>query len=183
MRANAVKVFMDVTIPDLQDREWIEIRLLPSNPESQFKTKSYFFASKEEALKWFEGFQKIQPTNCSVTMGVTPRNKHKGSKDAVSRIQVLFADLDAKDFPGGKQEMLERLKVFPIPCTARVDSGNGFHVYWSLIEPLVINGVETINCIEEYLKAFVKALGSDPSVAEIARVMRMPGTINFKDPN
>jgi hypothetical protein len=61
-----------------------------------------------------------------------------------------------------------------------VNSGHGLHAYWLLNEPLAATA-ETINRAEELLRAVCTAVGGDPAVCEVARLMRLPGSYNTKD--
>src|SRR5262249_21331143 len=56
-----------------------------------------------------------------------------------------------------------------------VSSGHGYHLYWLLREPVPAS-IET----DGYLKGIAKALGADRAAAELARVLRIPGTFNYK---
>lgn len=86
----------------------------------------------------------------------------------------------------GKRAAIEALAEFcettglPIPTT--VDSGNGVHVYWPLTEAL---DADTGKRYSENLKAICITYGlkADPTcTADLARILRVPGTMNFKDP-
>jgi membrane protease subunit (stomatin/prohibitin family) len=54
-------------------------------------------------------------------------------------------------------------------------TGHGLHLYWLFHEPVPAS-LE----IECYLKGIAKELCADPAAAEIAHVMRIPGTLNYK---
>lgn len=61
-----------------------------------------------------------------------------------------------------------------------LDSGSGMHVYWALTTPLP---VAEWRAVASQLKALTKSLGflADPSrTADIASVLRVPGTLNHK---
>jgi hypothetical protein len=64
-----------------------------------------------------------------------------------------------------------------------IDSGNGLHCYWLSGEPI---GKEQWREKAERLKALARAKGFKPDpnrTADIASVMRVPGTKNWKDPS
>jgi len=119
----------------------------------------------------------------NVYFGVCLRSRRGGTKDAIKIVRCLWADLDAKDFSGGKPEALKRLQEFAFPPTVIVDSGHGYHAYWLLKESEEITGPADVARIEAHLKALASALGADPSAAELAHILRVPGTFNLKDPS
>ncbi|MFO7971627.1 MAG: phage/plasmid primase, P4 family, partial [Desulfobacterales bacterium] len=58
-----------------------------------------------------------------------------------------------------------------------VHSGGGFHVYFILEEPVE---VRDIGFIESINKGLSEKLGGDPGTQDIGRILRVPGTYNFK---
>jgi len=108
--------------------------------------------------------------------------QQQGTKNAVRQVNCLWADLDAKDFKGGKSEALQNLRGFPLLPTIIVDSGNGYHAYWLLKEPEAISNDSDVAQIEGCNRGLAKALGADASACDLARVLRLPGTWNVKDP-
>ncbi len=173
-----VRQFLETLFPDLIGG-FVETRAIhPLN----HATQSHFYPSLEALFAEQVGIDTLAK-QFHVYFGVCPRNRREGTKDAVRLVWCLWADVDAKLFPGGKAEALKRLREFPLPPTAIVDSGHGFHLYWRLKEPEEITGPEDVARLEAYLKALTHALGADPSAAELARILRLPGTLNLKDPS
>jgi hypothetical protein len=127
----------------------------------------------------------------NVYFGVCPRRDRKGDATHTIHAPALWVDLDGKTYDPadpqhGKVLALERLRQ-ALPAELQpsilVDSGNGYHVYWLLVEPWLFseNG-DRLKC-EATLKALAEYLGGDTGVADAARVMRLPGTLNVKDPD
>lgn len=58
--------------------------------------------------------------------------------------------------------------------TAVVESGRGWHCYWRLTEPVDPREAAAL------CRALAERLGGDPVAAEPARLLRVPGTRNFK---
>lgn len=105
----------------------------------------------------------------------------------VLHLKSFFLDLDCG--PGkpyaDQAQALAALRGFckdtHLPRPTIVNSGRGIHVYWPLREPV---SRETWQPIAERLKQAcrVRGLQVDPAVcADAARVLRVPGTHNFKD--
>ena len=93
----------------------------------------------------------------------------KGRREAnIVAVRAQFADLD-----GAPLSVLERLRL--LPHIIAMTSPSRFHVYWR------VNGVETAE-FAGLQKRLAALLGSDPSVCDLPRVMRLPGFPHQKDP-
>jgi len=106
--------------------------------------------------------------------GVQPRIGRNGTANATSPlVSTLWADLDGKDFVGGKEEALSALvPLIPGPAII-VDSGHGYHAYWLLDREIAWS------VAHDLMKGIAQAVNGD-SVYDAARVMRIPGTLNWK---
>lgn len=81
-----------------------------------------------------------------------------------------------------KESLAAFCKALGIPEPTIVDSGNGLHIYWFLDESLP---AATWKPVANMLKALTRKHGlkaDDSCTADIARVLRVPGTYNHKDP-
>ncbi len=163
--------FLGLIFPGLE-HEFIEVRLIGG----RFPFAPKFFKSVDSLILELPALKEIPGHN--VYFGVCPRRMESGTKEAVSQIHTLWLDLDAKDHKEGKEGILSRLQSFPLKPTAVIDSGNGFHAYWALKEPETNKRL-----VEDYLKALCQALGGDKSSCEVARILRLPGTFNRKNPS
>jgi len=99
-----------------------------------------------------------------------PRGK---AKDA-QWITCLWADIDDPTENGFTR--LNSIGYLPSIITK---TGGGWHGYWLLTEPLRITD-DNRDTVKRTLKGMAKAVGSDTTVADLARVLRIPGTINTK---
>jgi putative DNA primase/helicase len=97
------------------------------------------------------------------------------------------ADIDCgpgKPYPTKKDGLLalqKYLEEVGLPMPTLVDSGRGWHLYWTLDEVIDYN---TWRPMADALKKSMADLefGADPSVtADGARILRIPGTFNHKD--
>lgn len=112
----------------------------------------------------------------------------EGTRAAVHVVQMrsFFLDLDCgegKDFPN-QVSAITALKgfcnKFNLPKPTMVNSGYGVHVYWPLTAPIPM---PTWKPLAERFKTLCLnyGLAIDVSVpADAARVLRIPGTLNFK---
>lgn len=106
---------------------------------------------------------------------------------AAKYFKTYFLDIDCgpgKDY-ASQEEAVDALVRFcnecylPVPTV--VDSGRGLHVYWAL-EETITREVWLPTAEKFKLLCLQKGLKIDPTVpADAARVLRLPGTYNFKD--
>jgi predicted P-loop ATPase len=101
-------------------------------------------------------------------IGLLPRAAQgTGTADSVESGCVVWADLDDKDFKGGRREIiskLERLDPFP---SAIVVSGGGLHLYYFLGEDTPAHEIEEAN-------KRLAALSGGDKCHDRARVLRLP---------
>jgi ankyrin repeat protein len=78
-----------------------------------------------------------------------------------------------------KQRATYHIADVPLPPSAVVDSGGGYHCYWLLAEPYALDNT-TRELARKVLQAWVALVGGDTSAADITRVLRAVGTKNHK---
>lgn len=124
--------------------------------------------------RFFKGVEHFKtydpPTDKNIYMGLFSRLKAKGTKENCFHTNVLWADYDNMTLAEVKRNI--QRSGLPHPSVF-VNSGNGIHSYWLLKE----NAREGV---EDVLKAIAIHTEADTKAAEIARIMRMPGTFNVK---
>jgi len=109
-----------------------------------------------------------------------PLSKRKKQKD-IKDIIDLWVDVDGKNFAGGKEEAFRRLRDFALPPNIIVDSGNGYHAYWILAEPIMNRTSEQSLKLQQILNGLINVIGADRQRKNFDSVMRLPGTLNVKD--
>lgn len=104
----------------------------------------------------------------------------------IDNFKCVFVDLDLKDFNSDnddrkhnypdKESFLEKLLYdFPLKPSRIIDSGNGIHAYWN-VHDLDAHSFLRLN------RRLCRALNTDPAVSKLNQLMRIPGTLNVKDP-
>ena len=102
-------------------------------------------------------------------------------------LKSFFIDIDCgigkpyADHSEGLTALKSFIKATNLPKPTVVNSGNGIHAYWALTEAITSSEWKPL---AESLKALCAKhnLAADASVtADTARVLRIPGTLNFKD--
>ena len=112
------------------------------------------------------------PQDKNIYIGMMTRDKKRGKQQDTKQTQVLWLDFDDVD-DLMEVEYILNMKGLPMYSIA-VNSGHGFHIYWILEKPA---GQE----IAPVLRGLARVTGADSQAAEIARVMRIPGSMNVKD--
>jgi len=127
-----------------------------------------------DVIEWLQGHNGCEQQRVHAYFGANPRKaKNQSQAEGVRLARCLFADFD-----GGVvvEDALSRVKAagYPMP-TAIIESGGGVHTWWRLDEP-----VEDAELWHLRMKAIAAALGSDSSICDWPRIMRLPGFINWK---
>lgn len=113
-------------------------------------------------------------------------------KENLTHVNAVFADWDFKPREGEatgtgkpdfKQFMMD-LEDLPTPSLI-VESGNGWHLYWLLEQPIGVNDDNRdllIKKVEGVHRFIHEKYGSDSGAMDILRLMRVPGHEHKKQP-
>jgi RecA/RadA recombinase len=148
----------------------IEFRPLPPSAGRRWSPLSEI----PDIVDWLHRVNADEQLRVHAYFGANPR-KEKGASQAegVKLARCLFADFD-----GGivLEDAYARIKAAGLPWpTAILESGGGVHAWWRLDQP-----VTDADAWHERMKAIAGALGSDQSVCDWPRIMRLPGFVNWK---
>jgi hypothetical protein len=106
-----------------------------------------------------------------VYLGVAPRVRKEGTKDAVEEVYAVWVDLDRPD------AALALAEFAPQPSLVLASGTEGhLHAYWYLEGAAGPAEVERVN------RALARRLGGDLAATDASRMMRLPGTYNHKTP-
>jgi putative DNA primase/helicase len=106
--------------------------------------------------------------------------RQKMHTDDVTTVNCLFAEFDAKDFAGGLVGALTHISQLQFQASVIVSSGGGYHCYWLLDAPFVVHTTTDRERVQSVQRAWVYDVAGDASVHDLARVLRVPGTLNHK---
>jgi P4 family phage/plasmid primase-like protien len=101
---------------------------------------------------------------CGIFLCVNETDLTGRREDNVVGLRALFCDFD-----GGT-----RAPEFPVPPAIITHSANGDHCYWPLLPG------EDLSLFTQAQEAIAARWGSDPSVKDLPRVMRVPGFMHCK---
>jgi hypothetical protein len=120
----------------------------------------------------------IPPTNAAGELA--PASAIRSQNEYIAALNCLYAEFDAKDFSHSLDATLAHVRGLAVPPSVIVASGGGYHNYWLLAEPFVLDTDEkrqrAVN-VQARWQAFVRG---DKAAKDIARVLRVPGTLNYK---
>lgn len=111
----------------------------------------------------------------------TVKAKTKRAKENIVETICLHADIDLKDIDGDTSRgyIVRRLNELRYRPSVIIFSGRGYHCYWLFKE--AIDAQTEMDRIELALQQLADLIAGDLAVAEISRVLRMPGSHNSKD--
>lgn len=139
----------------------------------------FYYKGQISDSEW-EEIQSLNRTH-HIFFGVNPRREQSGKQQDIKDLICLWADIDAKDFDGGKEAALTKVHEFTIQPSIVVDSGHGFHTYWILTEPIINLSEDQRYGFRQVLAGLVGKLSGDRSRVDLASCLRLPGTFNIKD--
>jgi len=119
----------------------------------------------------------------------------RGSAKDVAIIPGIWMDIDIKSdvhkekqLPPDIDAALQIIDEFPMEPSILINSGHGLHSYWLFKEPWIIRTEEEQKKASQYLQEFQGTFlqyaldfgWKLDNTSDLARVLRVPGTINYK---
>jgi len=145
----------------------VEVRRLPSGQSSWLEAGS-LAESAESLLKENKAGQHIY-------ISANPRRAKGGTKSKdVTCGRCLFVDFDNINLDEARARWLK--SGLPSP-TLTINSGHGIHAYWRLTKPITDMALWS-----KCQKKLIAVLDSDSAIHDPARIMRLPGFVNNKEP-
>ena len=144
------------------------------------KTGKFSHNTSGRVNRYF-GVHSVMNVPTRNSKGKPARPEHVRSQlSHVAAISCLFSEFDAKDYDGGKPAILAHLDTLPLPPSVIVDSGGGYHTYWLLVEPFILGSHDEMVKAQRAQSSWVQFTGGDVGAKDLARVLRVPGTRNYK---
>jgi hypothetical protein len=158
--------------------------------------RSHWFRETGEAASFIEA---VHDRDVYVGAGLSPRDFGPTRRCPSGQILGLvgfWADLDLKSEAHTKtalpRSIGDALSIIPaaMPPTVVVATGNGAHAWWLFKEPLVFDSGEERDATADLIARWQTLLRLNAAsrgwafdrLADLARVLRIPGTLNHKDP-
>jgi len=150
-----------------QSGGFLEIRAFPG-------PRQYFFPLPSDLSK--AAALAVSLKN-QVYYSAGPRSKQQGTADAVNTMPDLWVDGDEGALPWTSLALTPSIVV----NTGNI-AGDHYQAYYLLDPQLELKAEANCNKAVAYLKALCTVLKGDPKSCDIARILRVPGTFNIKDP-
>jgi hypothetical protein len=100
----------------------------------------------------------------------------KARKQDVAKVRAVWLDLDC-DKGATEAALVARLRAFNVAPSLLVHSGGGLQPVWLLDQPVPADAAN-VNALEALGRDLRMRLGGD-AVEDVARVLRLPGTVNW----
>jgi hypothetical protein len=155
-----------------------EIRLLHKSGDIKLAKKIYRPATEIHNGN-FDYLGEVN-TEYHVYHRVNVSQDPRSQKADITQVVALWLEIDSNlaDIP-------ECLTDYPLPPTMLLHSGSGYHAYWLLKTPLVIENeamrFEVERTLEGMILAWGKDSGGDIHTRDITRILRTPFYRNVKD--
>lgn len=92
----------------------------------------------------------------------------------IDTFEYVYVDMDLKEgIWSTKEAFIESLGDFSLVPTKIIDSGNGIHVYWRVLD---LDGMSFLRL----QRRLCRVLKTDEAVSKIYQLMRLPGYVNVK---
>ena len=128
----------------------------------------YYWLKQSKRTVWWRTneISKIPFALEDIYFGVNPCRVRKGPTERamlkdIQAINCLYADLDKSDFDEERSNLVQHIKELELKPSAIVDSGAGYHCYWLLKEPFVLDTDFKRDIAIDMQKRWVLAVGGD----------------------
>jgi hypothetical protein len=143
----------------------VEVRLLPGGRQTWHVANQLH--NQEPGLRF------ANENGENIYIGINPRNKQGGKGEDVLLARMLMADFDDCT----PEQAAEKAAAAGLPpATLIVNSGHGAHHYWRLTQ-----AVEDLKRWTRAVKALIARCGSDKTIFDPPRILRLPGFFNVKE--
>lgn len=162
-----------------EEGDCVEVRCLPlekAKDDDGPKTERYWIPAAE-LPNLLPTLQAVAGRQYNIYAGLNPR-KHKGAAgdDGVICARCLAVDSDPAHGGGDVAGLVERIANAGLPRASLVlRSGNGAWAIWRLAEAMT-----DLDAWKVFQKRLILALGTDQTVHNPERIVRLPGFVNLK---
>ena len=173
---DAAAAFLAAVLPVRGEDEAYRCEIFPAPAGAAGKFKNFLNAEALARHLVAHG----QTANAYFACATFPADGEDRLAEHALRVGALWADLDCG--PGKPYETREAARsaidAFVLPPSALVNSGNGLQAWWLLDEPS-----SDLDRAVRLVRGLAHSLDGDSHVADRARIMRVPGTLNVKPSN
>ncbi len=169
------RAFLRALYGSAPDELYLELRCI--HPETgEVRTLWGRMGDKRGLGSVLKQADKLNSEGYGVYFAPCLRKEKKGNADSAAWVPALWIDIDSTD-----ARDLEKLKTFDPAPSFIVSSGGGWHGYWLLDEPFLLETDADKQKVAAVLRGLFSALNGDPGyVKSVASVMRLPDSVNTK---
>ncbi|MBI5961807.1 MAG: primase C-terminal domain-containing protein [Chloroflexi bacterium] len=159
---------------------WLEIRCI--HPETEASRVLWSPVGDQSRLAAvLRQADALNKAGFGVYVAPCLRREKKGDAQAVVSVPALWMDIDCDDDPGQRAAALEKLHTFDLKPSILLDSGGGWHAYYLLDVPFMLQNDEDRQHLAHILRGLSATLGGDTDyVKSVASLMRLPDSANTK---
>lgn len=106
--------------------------------------------------------------------------KVRPQRHEIAALNCLFAEFDFKHF-ANPADCLAHVEAITPPASVIVHSGGGLHCYWLFAHPLLLDADTRRERASNALADWVERIGAERESKDLARVLRLPGSRNYKE--
>lgn len=160
------------TLYELTPGGFVELRAIANDKVSP--PRRIFARTAPELVAFAEKFGQ-KDSKYGVYFGICKRETETGTKKSITRVPVLWVDLDTVKNGWDTDEMVKRIHAISgvLRPSACVRSGGGLHLYWFLSDVNLRESAEIVN-------AQLRDVFAGDAVQNADRIFRLPGTWNTK---
>ncbi len=172
--------FLSALYPQSSGEHWLELRCIhPETGEVRtLWTQLNKSSQRDDVLKQAD---KLNAEGFGLFFAPCLRKERKGSVASAILLPAMWIDIDCDDDPQKREKGMTKLHDFDPAPSIIVDSGGGWHAYWLLNEPFVLETEEAKQKVSQIMQGLFTALDGDAGyVKSVASIMRLPNSINTK---
>lgn len=164
----------------------VEIRACP-NDNVSLPAKSLFTRDLDDVTLFLQRHD-IDGMGCYYAVATRQMGRASGKRENCHELRSLWSDVDFKRLGPEYQTddaIVAMAKALPYPPSVMIRTGGGVHLLWLLDETLDVSldrsgaGALEVTIVDS-LKRLAGVVGGDPRVCDVARILRLPGTVNSK---
>ncbi len=172
--------FLGALYPNVPDKLWLELRCI--HPETG-EVRSFWAQPNNDQQRdaVTKQVDKLNAEGYGVYFAPCLRKGKQGKAEAAALVPALWVDIDCDGDVHQRDQTLTRLSTFDPAPSFILDSGGGWHGYWLLDQPFLLQSDADRQKIAGILRGLFAALGGDEAyVKSVASVMRLPESMNTK---
>ena len=172
--------FLNVLYPQPPAANWLELRCI--HPETgEVQTFWTQLNNPKQTTSVLKQIAKLNADGFGLYFAPCLRKEKKGSATSAILLPALWVDIDCDDDQQLRKKGMAKLCDFDPAPSIILDSGGGWHAYWLLDEPFMLETEENKQKISQIMQGLFLALDGDEGyVKSVASIMRLPNSINTK---